>query len=85
MALLVSQSLSLTLAGRIVALVVVPGVLVAIAAVLRLLEKNHNKPAIRYTDLELYLAIVYPPNGGHSLAMLVYLQISKIVFHPIIF
>lgn len=46
---LVSQSLSPTLAGRIVALVVVPGVLVAVAAVLWLLEKNRNKQ-IRFTE-----------------------------------
>lgn len=37
---LVSQSLLPSLARRVVALVVVPGVLVAVAAVLRLLEKK---------------------------------------------
>lgn len=40
---LVPQLPLLSLAGRIVALVVVPGVLVAVAAVLRLLETNHNR------------------------------------------
>lgn len=53
----VSQSLSLALTGRIVALVVVPGVLVAVAAVLRLLKKNHDKRVMRYTEhLKLYIA-----------------------------
>ena len=37
----VSQSLSSALAGRIVALVVVPGVLVTVVAVLWLLEQNY--------------------------------------------
>lgn len=59
----VSQSLSPTLAGRIVALVVVPGVLVAVAAVLRLLERNHNKQGwiINFTEhLELFFVKMYP-------------------------
>lgn len=40
---LVSQIMSPFLAGRIVSLVVVPGVLVAVAAILWLLEMNHKQ------------------------------------------
>lgn len=61
MAFLVSQSLLPSLAGRVVALVVVPGVLVAIAAVLWLLEKNHNKQVIiLLCFVILYFTIVHP-------------------------
>lgn len=50
-----------SLAGRVVALVVVPGVLVAIAAVLWLLEKNHNKQVIiLLCFVILYFTIVHP-------------------------